>query len=408
MADGERLVVAPLHTDSLPERLLAARAIALAAFGKESISFQCAPSHRKELLFHSSFVGMVDNVVIAYGCVKPHHCSNVEGGRKEAILHSLCVGSEWRGNGFGQGMVSGICETLRNDYSIDFCLLTPAKEREEQLIRLYERCGFTLMREGDDVAALGSALSAKLTAAGTEVDGIANLFRKRAGLAGSSGEKWMRRRLRYRSSAASRKFVPVPRAHQVVAVTWEPQVGPMCGISAVYMASSMPASPKARPLDGFEAVVSAESADETNLLKVAQARNLSVDGEMFNARSLASLASSVPSLLASFSPNFASPATLQTGIDRGGVFLLPFDVVGNRACSRGGGSAHWGLVTGYYEDSAGELGLAVQHSGNDKPFYAKYEEMMASNAQLFAANVKFKHATILLQNCIIYLKKEVA
>jgi ribosomal protein S18 acetylase RimI-like enzyme len=435
------LKVVKLATKDPPALLAQAKAIALAAFGKESVEFQLAPRSRTELLFNCSFILLNEATqsVLGYGCMKPHHSIKADGNQNEAILHTLCVDEAHRGKGYGGYLASEMCVAARDEFGVNFMLLTPAKENEAALIRLYQRCGFSLMGGNEDVVTMGAKLSNKLENSGTDIGGIADLYRKKAALDGEEeGSKWMRRRLRDRSEPADRKVVsasdfsraarvakldPVAldsrfRATRCVddmtkyGLMWEPQVGPMCGIAALYVATSMRESIESGGLEGFEIVESSAytaAGGDSNLLEAAKELGFSTDGEMFDARRMASLCAG--SLRTFLSSEFTDERSIVAGIDAGGCFLVAFDVVGNRCGERGGASAHWGLITGYVDggggDNDGGLLVYVQHTQNQMPFFTSFADIKASNAQITDPNKKYEHAKddLFLRGTIIFLIK---
>ncbi|GMI30482.1 hypothetical protein TeGR_g5154 [Tetraparma gracilis] len=414
------------------ERIGAAKLIARSAFNIESVDFQLAPASQKGLVLNTSFVLLEADVVVGYACLKPHHGPKADGHRNEAILHSLCIDESKRGRGYGTFLANTLCTHAKNEMGINFVLLTPEKKNEAALIRLYSRCGFVQMGEGEDVTNMGSALSERLERTSTDVGKLSDLFRTRGRVQensqpGAGGGVWMRRRMRDRSELQDRKWVGEPEFRRAVetckkvgvwgsggagggswefvgpgteasvyGLRWEPQLGPMCGLAALYIALGMVAD-----------------TPEINLLQLAQSLNFTKDGEMFCAEDMAQLCgrSGLRAELRSLDELRRDPNLLPAAIDASGCWLVAFDLVGNRVGERGGASAHWGLVTGYAEKRGagefavtrraeggemkererGDIVLYIQHSQNEQPIFVGAEELFSSNQLIGAPNRKYAH-----------------
>jgi hypothetical protein len=210
--------------------------------------------------------------------------------------------------------------------------------------------------------------------------------------------------------------------------TWERQVGPSCGLAVVRIlkrmldaapskanASINPSQVSPDSLAAFPDLIAVlepteVARDGTNststtpsLLTVARSRGLSAEGEVFSARSLASLCSNFCCAPMAVVP--LSLASLRASLSKGLPVLVAYDRDHNThlpCVGRGGASAHWALVRGWAqwqqgigggEDSGGvgvgggvggaKLLLLLSHGMSSKPFACTFTSLQKSNEQLF-------------------------
>lgn len=122
-----------------------------------------------------------------------------------------------------------------------------------------------------------------------------------------------------------------------------------CGLSALSMAAEL-----LQKQDNDGAICSMEETQELdNLLKMAQARGFSYQGEMYSAENLAKLAKEfygyeylvTRTAFEDTSDNFVISEVL-----KGNAVLIPYDADKNHEpCLENGHRAHWALITGQFK-----------------------------------------------------------
>eukprot|EP00038_Savillea_parva_P012579 m.205599 g.205599 ORF g.205599 m.205599 type:complete len:517 (-) comp23016_c0_seq1:82-1632(-) len=198
-----------------------------------------------------------------------------------------------------------------------------------------------------------------------------------------------------------------PWAFQVLSVPWQRQIGPSCGLAALRMVRDFFLEQAAND-NGAETTSAA--AQMPSLLKAAQERGFTSDGEVFVASDLAALATDVCGLRCDVRACTAlTPLDIVKALTAGHCIIVPYDShPGTRLPSLSGGrSAHYGVIVGAMildagvtdapapapmrKDAAKDVGndalvVALQHSMSERLCVAMWSEFVASNVQLLAAD----------------------
>lgn len=158
-------------------------------------------------------------------------------------------------------------------------------------------------------------------------------------------------------------------------MVWERQVGPMCGLTALYMSCSCEGGGggAAVPSGMVRREGGAKMSGGRDLLALAKEIGLTEDGELYDAADLADLAAA--SFVGEKFDVWLGNLPKKYG---GELLLVPFDLVGNGVGKRGGLKAHWGVVVG----TCGEGEVVIQHGLCNAPMTEKWESVRGSCLQL--------------------------
>ncbi|RZF34162.1 hypothetical protein LSTR_LSTR003572 [Laodelphax striatellus] len=120
------------------------------------------------------------------------------------------------------------------------------------------------------------------------------------------------------------------------------QIGPNCGLAALAMASTATATP----------------VSTIELFRRAKERGFTIQGEMFSAENMASLAQTV--LRPWFKVELISGGLDNTHVldclSKGALMLVPYDASGNYSpCCKNGHKSHWAVVCGAANAGSGQL-----------------------------------------------------
>ena len=301
--------------------------------------------------------------------------------------------------------------------SLHYLLLAAALgPNQSRLVTFYSRYNFRVIPDTEGASNMGEGLSKKISEEGKHIlkrtwggisdslnsygflfppalSGLSALLMLRSGssideVTSTSSAKWMKCRLLSRSPLpvdhsslfSSQKSSNFGSLHFKLlngsGLTPELQVGPSCGIAALYMCLSLHSLPS-YPVT-------------CDLLSVALSNNLTRDGEFFDVDNLKKLIQVSP-VSDKFRKvevkHFPDLSVIYNIINENkGCILTPFDVLGNGVTCRSGNSSHWGVVAGYEE--GGEK-VYVQHSQSLGGFVCEYKELKESNAQLNTCGRKY-------------------
>lgn len=399
---SDALSLVAIDENSPAATLQSAKKVCLEAFGHwGSVPCPGVPSSASLLAVYAA-VHRVHGVC-GFAALKKHHQPGLGHlPQNNGILHTVCVEKHLRGLGIGTSLVRLVVERARLYHELDYLLLAAQKgPNQPRLLSLYARCGF-LEVKGEEVSSMGSSLARKIS--DDSVAKLASFLSSRskdsANVVAGPGNVWMKMRLRSRCVEAKRGVeiadsdFPLPKPPppfplalirtKKFIINFEPQVGPSCGLTCLYM------------IRGALGLV--DGADD--LLSMAQERGLTKDGEMFSTRNFAQLCSDVlPTCEVSFHATFPSSEAFASSVSDS-VFLVPFDIVGNSVGFREGNASHWGIVSSFLKplsdnNESSPLFLYVQHSQNRVPILTEYRQLLESNSQLKETNAKFSGGNML-------------
>jgi len=144
---------------------------------------------------------------------------------------------------------------------------------------------------------------------------------------------------------------PVMWEYLAVAVPWQRQIGPSCGLAALRMVRDFFVGNSGGDRAGGVAGADSRSGvhKQPSLLQAARDAGCSTDGEVFDAAALQKLAETVCGLrceMRSFAAT--TPTDIVSVLSNGGCFIVPYDAhPGTRLPSHNGGrSAHYGVIIG--------------------------------------------------------------
>ncbi|GMH98083.1 hypothetical protein TrST_g10772 [Triparma strigata] len=380
-----------LNTASPPSAISRVKKICIQAFSRESVASQISTSPTSFL--PSSYAAILDEEVVGYVCLKKYNQAKSENGGecRSAVLHTICVDEVTRGKGIGGAIVLALKElAIKN--SLHYLLLAAALgPNQSRLVTFYSRYNFRVIPDTEGASNMGEGLSKKISE--EALSGLSALLMLRSGssideVTSTSSAKWMKCRLVSRSPLpvdhsslfSSQKSSNFGSLHFKLlngsGLTPELQVGPSCGIAALYMCLSLHSLPS-YPVT-------------CDLLSVAISNNLTRDGEFFDVDNLKKLimVSPVSDKFRKVEVKHFPDLTVIYNIinSNKGCILTPFDVLGNGVTCRSGNSSHWGVVAGYEE--GGEK-VYVQHSQSLGGFVCEYKELKESNAQLNTCGRKY-------------------
>jgi len=378
-------------------------------FGREMVQKQGrAAVGDSDLRQHNFFVSLAADAetpaapVVGYVAFKlSRSTTNVN--NMDAVLHTLVVHPFYRRNRAGDQTVRKVLQFILGNYpTVGFCKLGALFTQEgyqKKLIAFYENIGFVVDSDGDFVS--NGTVSQKIPL--ENLASIASLFSS-----GSKPEKpekassgktiWMKKRLLSRHPAKvvmtvehfqnalkyslitaelSSKDLVVSCANANAklrhGLVFEQQLGPVCGVAAIWMIMS--------------SIFVEVHAAVDDLLLFATGSKLTHDGSFFDKKKLQELASTHPvtskyfrtSVQDEFPTVEAMTAILAAKV--GDFFLVAYDREGQGVGFKGGRSAHWCVVVGFLV-VAGEFYLYCQHSNSPSPFIVAYPLLKKSNNQL--------------------------
>ena len=169
------------------------KALCKTTFGRESVQSQLCPSPHASSssgppALPRSYCALTPaGEAIGYACLKRH---NKPGRDAITVLHTLCVSPSLRGEGLGSAIVEllvGEAKAIGFDYVY---LAAAAGPRQRDLIRFYDRLGFSQVKE--PVATLGPAMAGKISE--SSLAGLSGLMLLRSGSSALAPAHWMQRR----------------------------------------------------------------------------------------------------------------------------------------------------------------------------------------------------------------------
>jgi N-acetylglutamate synthase-like GNAT family acetyltransferase len=196
----------------------------------------------------------------------------------------------------------------------------------------------------------------------------------------------------------------------LVPIPWQRQIGPSCGLAALRMLRDFRSDEKTAdgPQQQHQQLMSSNTAP--SLLREAQNRGFSSDGEIFDATNLVVLAQEVCGLEMSLChADDIDPLHVAAALQAGTMFIVPYDsqATTRLPCLNSGRSAHYGIIVGiaFGCDCAGRdsdddaltlcqisgrkdlatadsVLLMVQHGLSSKLAISSWSDFMQSNGQL--------------------------
>lgn len=357
--------------------------------------------------------------VVAHGCLQTSATPTTTGD-VQSVLYSLVVDQDFRRHGVGKAFL-GRLELLAASRGCSYMTLST-----DDAAPFYARCGYRQISE----TATAAAAVAKVATSGLEA-----LLRRRAAAhagqdADSIGTTWMRKRLRCFSPPTGPSCTDVcsaadgTEAHGSLlmqafdryrhregrstgpdidwstiasrCVTWRPQIGPSCGLTALLcLATTYHSSSHPRMEPEVQATLAATVQNPTaRIFELAISSGSSYDGELFDAHACAAIASvclgmhvHVYSLVAQHVQEVQQ--RMQATLDTGGYVLFPYDEdssAGHSPCHAQGWRAHWGWIIGLQQvptaSPGGTTCAVLQHTLSPTPVIASLADFLSSNGQL--------------------------
>jgi N-acetylglutamate synthase-like GNAT family acetyltransferase len=211
--------------------------------------------------------------------------------------------------------------------------------------------------------------------------------------------------------------------YYMLSIPWQQQIGPSCGLTALNMLRDYYISPS----DVFDHI------EMPSLLKEAQSKNYSIDGEVFDAANIVKLAEYCR-LPASLEPlQHTSFVDMTRALKNGGTFILPYDSqpFTKKPFKNFGKSAHYGIIVGillgYQRNeyhaalptvteisdfdmvpNADIVLLLIQHGLSSNLSIASFDDFISSNQQLKSIDTSKcklpKDGVLNLCDCIVVFK----